>query len=272
MKHIVSRFDKHAIAELPKVSFGGRIFVIISEEEANRAVDYLLKQPIIGLDTETKPSFSPGKRMNPVALLQVATLDTCFLFRLNRIGIPDCLKRLLGDTRIIKVGLSWHDDLLQLHRRAEFEAGTFAELQQMVKLIGIEDLSLQKIYANLFGQKISKSQRLTNWEADNLTPAQQSYAATDAWACVMMYNEIKRLHETQDYELELIPLPEPPAPKPKEEVETPKTDEPKKKGRRINYRRKKNVEGQPDKKENATPSKARTSRKSRSSKPHRSAT
>lgn len=212
MKHIVDKFDKHAIPDLPKASFEGRIITIIGESEAEKAVDYLLSQPILGLDTETKPSFKPGARMNKVALLQVSTLDTCFLFRLNQMGFPPCMSRLLGDSTVTKVGLSWHDDLMQLHRKANFQAGTFVELQEMVKLIGIKDLSLQKIYANLFGQKISKSQRLTNWEADNLSQAQQVYAATDAWACIQIYNEIMRLHETKDFELEIIPEPEPPVP------------------------------------------------------------
>ncbi len=241
MKHIVTKFDKNLIPDLPKVNFEGRIHVVISESEAERAVDFLLSQPILGFDTETKPRFKPGSGMNKVALLQVSTPDTCFLFRLNQIGFPPCIVRLLSDTNVTKVGLSWHDDLMQLHRRADFEAGTFKELQQMVGLIGIKDLSLQKIYANLFGQKISKTQRLTNWEADVLTPSQQIYAATDAWACIQIYNEIMRLYESNDYELEVIPEPEPivpiekkPEPKPKEK----EAKSPAKPKRRRTYKRK----------------------------------
>lgn len=234
MKVIKNKFDKHDIPNLPKVTFGGRIITVFSPEEAERAVDYLLAQPILGLDTETKPSFKPGSGMNKVALLQVSTPDTCFLFRLNQMGMPAPILRLLEDDKVIKVGLSWHDDLIQLHRRADFQAGTFVELQEMIKLIGVQDLSLQKIYANLFGQKISKTQRLTNWEADILSPGQQVYAATDAWACIQIYNEILRLTETQDYELEVVPEPEPPVPaepkepaKPKEPVKPKEPAKPK---------------------------------------------
>ena len=219
MKNIKTKFDKHDINDLPKVLFEGRVITIISEDEAERAVNFLLTQPILGLDTETKPSFRPGSGMNKVALLQVSTPDVCFLFRLNRLGIPPCLIRLLEDTTVTKIGLSWHDDLNQLRRRTDFTPGSFVELQDMVKLIGIKDLSLQKVFANLFGQKISKTQRLTNWEAESLTTSQQHYAATDAWACIQIYHEILRLHETQDYTLEVIPEPEPPQPKPKPEKE-----------------------------------------------------
>lgn len=222
MKQIKSRFDKHLIPDLPKEEFEGRIIVVFDEGEAERAVNYLLSQPILGLDTETKPRFKSGKGMNKVALLQVSTPDTCFLFRLNLMGIPNCIVRLLEDKSVIKVGLSWHDDIMQLSRRRSFEPGTFVELQELVHVIGVKDLSLQKIYANLFGRKISKTQRLTNWEADKFTPAQRVYAATDAWACINIYNEIQRLASTGDYELEVVPEPEPSSPvRPTEYVYAP---------------------------------------------------
>lgn len=207
MKTIFSKFDKERISKLPLVHFGGRIVTVLSEAEARKAVDYLLRQDIIGFDTETKPAFKPG-RLNEVALLQVSSSDTCFLFRLNHIGMPRCILRLLSDSRNVKVGLSWHDDLRMLQRRAKFQPGEFTDLQDMVTEFGIKDMSLQKLYANIFGQKISKSQRLSNWEADTLSEPQKLYAATDAWACVMLYKELLRMKETG---YKLIVLPEPAA-------------------------------------------------------------
>lgn len=185
-------FEKSDIAALPKVLFGGRIFVILSEREADHAVDYLLRQPILGFDTETRPSFRKGL-LHKVALLQVSTRDTAFLFRLNRIGLCDPVVRLLEDRRVLKVGLSLKDDFHNLQMRRPFDVGTFVELQNEVRKLGVQDMSLQKLYANLLGGRISKSQQLTNWEADVLTEAQQRYAATDAWACIQIYEEIQRL-------------------------------------------------------------------------------
>lgn len=204
MKILKNKFDKLAVNDLPRVVFEGKIVLVISEQEADKAVDYLLSQPILGFDTETRPSFQRGKGMNKVALLQVSTQDTCFLFRLNQIGMPPSVLRLLTDKKVVKVGISWHDDLMQLRRRKDFMPGTFIDLQKEVRKLGIEDMSLQKLYANFFGQKISKSQRLTNWEADNLGEGQQMYAAIDAWACVMLYNEICRLRETGDYVIDRV--------------------------------------------------------------------
>ena len=211
MKKIYSKFDKQRIPKLPQAQFKGKIVTILSEIEAEKAVDYLLKQDIIGFDTETKPMFKAG-RQNEVALLQVSSKDVCFLFRLNHIGMPKCVLRLLSDSGNVKVGLSWHDDLRMLQRREKFEPGKFVELQEMACEYGIKDLSLQKLYANIFGEKISKTQRLSNWEADILSEPQKLYAATDAWACVMLYQELLRLKQ-EGYELEVVPEPEVIAPK-----------------------------------------------------------
>lgn len=206
MKIIKNKFDKQAINALPKESFPGHIHVVIGEEEADKAVAYLLEQPILGFDTETKPCFAKGRGMNKVALLQVSTPDTCFLFRLNRIDMPNSIVKLLSDKRVLKVALSWHDDIRQLQRRRHFRPGTFIEIQDYVKQFGIEDMSLQKLYANLFAKKISKSQRLTNWEAENLSEGQQLYAATDAWACIRLYEELRRMELTQDYVVDRVGL------------------------------------------------------------------
>ena len=208
LKTIYNKFDKHKISELPKVEFPGRIITIFSEGEAEKAVEYLLKHKILGIDTETRPSFKRG-RANKVALLQVSTHDTCFLFRLNMIGLTPAIVRLLEDTSVPKIGLSLKDDILMLQNRQKFLPGNFYDLQQHVKEIGIEDLSLQKLYANVFGQRMSKAQRLSNWEAQVLTPAQKMYAATDAWSCIMLYNEIERLKQTSEYELHLVEEPQP---------------------------------------------------------------
>ncbi len=199
-KLIYNKYDKSKISTLPRAEFDGRIHVIISKEQAEKAVNFLLKQPVLGFDTETRPSFSKGT-VYRVALLQVATYDICFLFRLNIIGLTPAIVKLLEDTTVTKIGLSWHDDINGLHKMGRFETGTFIDIQDHVREIGVEDLSLQKLYANLFGQQISKAQRLTNWERDVLTDKQKTYAATDAWACIQLYEELERLKQTGDYEI-----------------------------------------------------------------------
>ena len=200
MRILYSKFNKEAIHELPQVLFTGRIIVITSEKKAEKAVDFLLKQSILGVDTETRPVFRKGQSYK-VSLLQVATHDTCFLFRLNILGITPSIKRLLENTETKMIGLSWHDDLLALHKRSDFKKGNFIDLQDIVGDLGIKDLSLQKLYANIFRQKISKRQRLTNRNNETLSEKQKQYAATDAWACIQLYEEIMRLKVSGDYQL-----------------------------------------------------------------------
>ena len=204
MKKIYDNFDKSIINSLPLVTFPGKIIVVLNEYEADRAVEYLLSCDVLGVDTETRPAFRKGNN-HKVALLQVATRKECFLFRLNHLGLPKSLLRLLSNKQVPMIGLSWHDDLMSLHRREQFEPGWFIDIQDIIGNLGIVDKSLQKLYANLFGEKISKRQRLTNWEADVLTDRQKEYAAIDAWACIKLYDEIMNLLATKEYELEVVP-------------------------------------------------------------------
>ena len=200
MIYIKEKIEKAEVAEMKVVTFDGRIIVIQTELEAEKAVNFLLTQSMVGLDTETRPSFKRGV-MNQVALLQVSTYDTCFLFRLNMIGMCPPVVRLLSHPTLVKVGLSLKDDIHMLHRLGEFASNNFIDLQNLVGQVGIRDMSLQKIYANLFGQKISKRQRLTNWEADVLNDAQKAYAAIDAWACLKIYDRIEELKASGNYEV-----------------------------------------------------------------------
>ena len=205
MIDIKNNIAKADIAQMPSELFDGRIIVIHSVNDVEKAVSYLKGFPIVGIDTETRPSFAKGKTYD-VSLLQISTEDTCFLFRLNYIGMPKALVDLLQDGRQLKVGLSLRDDIQNLNRKQKFEPRGFLDLQTYVKEIGIEAQSLQKIYALLFGKKISKSQRLTNWEADVLTDRQKGYAATDAWACVRIYRYMEELKRGQRFRIVEAPL------------------------------------------------------------------
>ncbi|MBQ5982657.1 MAG: 3'-5' exonuclease domain-containing protein 2 [Prevotella sp.] len=207
-KVIYNKFDKRLFSTFSVERFPGRIVVIQTTEEAEEAVDFLLSQSILGVDTETKPSFKKGVASHLVALLQVSTHDICFLFRLNKIGITPAIKRFLEDRQVKKVGLSWHDDLLSLKKREMFTPGFFVDLQDVISDIGVEDKSLQKLYANIFHKKINKRQQLTNWEKSELDDKQKMYAALDAWACIQLYEEIMRLKESGDYELIVLEEPQ----------------------------------------------------------------
>ena len=205
MQELFVRTDKKLIPTLPRYTFEGRIIVIQSENEANRAVAFLRTQKIVGIDTETRPSFRRGQQ-HKVALIQIATPDICFLFRLNYMGFPDSLIKLLEDTQIAKVGLSLKDDIHQLEQRHPgFNPQNFIDLQQIATRMGIEDMSLAKLFANFFRQRISKNAQLSNWEADALDEKQRVYAATDASACLLLYSRMEELVSNKQYQLISVP-------------------------------------------------------------------
>lgn len=184
--------SKEEISKLSIEEYTGRIIVIDTEADARKAVCYLSQFTEVGFDTETRPSFKKGQRFK-ISLIQISTDEACFLFRVNRIGIPEALEEFLANTDIQKIGLSLRDDFGAMRKRTDIQPENFLDLQNYVGRFGIEDASLQKIYAILFNKKISKGQRLTNWEADVLTDAQKKYAALDAWACLRIYNQLKQV-------------------------------------------------------------------------------
>lgn len=215
--------SKQELAELPRASFRGTIRLIETEAEIGAAVGELRAAAgVIGFDTETRPSFRKGQS-HLVSLLQLSTRSCCFLFRLNKTGLTTPLIDLLNDANITKVGVSIHDDFHNLGKLAEIAPDGFIELQQFVKDFRIADNSLSRIYAILFGQRISKGQRLTNWEADELTPHQQAYAALDALACVEIYEALTS-GSFRPEESPFIKYPEPPAPETDGDSDTPSTD------------------------------------------------
>ncbi|WP_101689821.1 3'-5' exonuclease [Dysgonomonas massiliensis] len=190
---MTSSISKEEISQLPLEEFDGRILVIQTESDAEKACAYLRTFDVLGFDTETRPVFQKGKT-HKIALIQLATPEnSCFLFRTNHIGIPDCLASILTDEKIIKVGVSIHDDFQAIRKRRIIKPKAFIDLQTTVRKFGIQDVSLQRIYGILFGKRISKGQRLSNWEADILSEAQKKYAALDAWACLKIYGHLKEI-------------------------------------------------------------------------------
>jgi ribonuclease D len=183
--------DKDELAELPLIQFEGDITLVESKEDYQASIEYLAQQTLLGFDTETKPAFKKGV-VYEVALLQLATEDRAFLFRLNKIGLPNGLKNILENPEIQKIGVAIRDDIKGLQKLNNFKPGGFVELQDHVKDFGIQDFSLKKLSAIVLGYRISKAQRVTNWEAPDLTEAQQIYAATDAWISHRIFESLNQ--------------------------------------------------------------------------------
>ncbi len=190
MSKFAPTITKEALAALPPLSFGGQIVVIDRPEQIDAACDELLGESQIGFDTESRPAFRRGV-VNRIALLQLSTATKCYLFRLNKIRLDKAILKILESNRITKVGLSVTGDIRELETLRRFRPRGFVDLQSLVPAHGIEELSLVKIAAITLGHRISKAQRLSNWEAVQLTEAQKIYAATDAWVCLSIHKAME---------------------------------------------------------------------------------
>lgn len=178
----LNTIDNDSVAQLPAARFPGRIVIVDSEEQVEAACVDLQRSEVIGFDTETRPSFRAGVSYK-VGLLQLATESVCYLFRLSHIRLDNRILKILGSRQILKVGADVTGDIRSLHALRHFHADGFVDLQLEASRWGIEEKSLRKLSAIVLGQRVSKAQRLSNWEAESLTPQQQEYAATDAWIC-----------------------------------------------------------------------------------------
>ena len=125
--------------------------------------------------------------------MQLSTPDTCYLFRLSHVRLDNRILKILGSRQILKVGADVTGDIRSLHALRNFHADGFVDLQVEASRWGIEEKSLRKLASIVLNRRVSKAQRLSNWEAETLTEQQREYAATDAWVCVEILNELQRV-------------------------------------------------------------------------------
>jgi ribonuclease D len=172
--------------------FSGEIVLVEDMETFKSIFPRLLDTDLLGFDTETRPTFKKGRR-NKVSLIQLSTENLAVLFRINKIGLPEELIKLLSDPNVIKAGVAIHDDIRFLKGVKKFVPEGFIDLQSFVKDFGIESSGLKKLTAIVLGFRISKRQQVTDWEAAKLTEAQLIYAATDAWVCHQIYRKLNAI-------------------------------------------------------------------------------
>ena len=195
--------DNDTVATLSAARFDGRIVIVDSEEMVEEACEDLERCDIIGFDTETRPSFRAGVSYK-VSLLQLSTPTTCYLFRLCRIRLSNRILKLLGSKRMLKVGADVGGDIRSLHALREFKAEGFIDLQNEASRWGIEERSLRKLSAIVLGQRVSKAQRLSNWEAGKLTEQQCDYAATDAWICLKILDGLQSVEPVVEGKINIM--------------------------------------------------------------------
>jgi len=185
------KITKEEVNTLPLGQFEGEMFLIDKVEDVEEVAEFLIQQRVIGFDTETKPAFKKGVT-NQVSLLQLSTSTQAFLFRLNEIGFPESIRNILEKQSIVKVGAAVHDDIKGLSKLTDsFYANSFFDLNDELKRVGFINIGVRNLCAMVLGMRISKSEQVSNWEAETLTNKQQRYAATDAWGCLEIFKKLK---------------------------------------------------------------------------------
>ncbi len=182
-----SSIPKEKIRTLPLLKFDGKIHLIENQDDLHKALHLLNKESILGFDTETKPTFRKGE-YNHTALIQLSTMDDAYLIRINDLGIPKALITFLENSEITKVGISIRDDLKELNEIEELRLKGFVDLNDVAKDFGITQIGMRSLAGIFLESRVSKSQQTSNWEAKELSPGQLTYAATDAWVCIKIYN------------------------------------------------------------------------------------
>jgi ribonuclease D len=185
------KISKEEINELALGQFEGEIFLVEDLDDVAEVADFLAQHQVIGFDTETKPAFKKGVT-NQVSLLQLSTSAQAFLFRTHQIGFPDLIRNVLEKENIVKVGAAVHDDIKGLAKLTDsFYPSSFFDLNDELKKVGFENVGVRNLCGMVLNMRISKSEQVSNWEAETLTQKQQRYAATDAWACLEIYKKLK---------------------------------------------------------------------------------
>ena len=182
----IKKISKAEINELPMIQWEGEIRVLSTLEAMHSAVAELLPCDHLGFDTETRPTFKKGQYYPP-ALIQLASPDCVYLFRICQTKTLDPLLPLLESTRILKTGVAIKDDVKELRAMQDFQPGGFVEITELTKKLGYENRGLRALAGLLIGGRISKAAQVSNWARPELDEKQIRYAATDAWISREIY-------------------------------------------------------------------------------------
>lgn len=190
---------------LPIVAYRGEIILVEDDDRLDAVLPEILRERVLGFDTETRPNFSRNKHYL-VSILQLCGAKKVWIIRLEPLKhrLSD-IYEILENPAIKKVGLAVHGDILSLKERWLFSPAGFVDIAQSTKGIGVINTGMKNLAALVLGERISKSAQLTNWASDSLTKKQLEYAATDAWISRRLFLEVKKSIETTSIALEPEP-------------------------------------------------------------------
>ncbi|XP_038308131.1 Werner syndrome ATP-dependent helicase isoform X5 [Canis lupus familiaris] len=153
---------------------------------------------VVGFDMEWPPVYTKRKPSR-VALIQLCVSENkCYLFHISSMSVfPQGLKMLLENEAIKKAGVGIKGDQRKLLCDFDIDLKNFVELTDVAneKLKCTETWSLNGLVKHLFGKQLLKDRsiRCSNWGDFPLTEDQKLYAATDAYAGLIIYQKLEIL-------------------------------------------------------------------------------
>jgi ribonuclease D len=185
------KISKEKLQKLPMRFYDGAIHLIDSGESAQKAVIEIMKESVLGFDTESKPAFSKGEKYLP-SIVQIATAEGVYIFQLAKIGQLKFLKPVLECQTSLKVGIAIRDDILKLRDIEDFKPSGFQDIGDLTKSLGVHQTGLRNLTGIFLKYRISKASQITDWSQEKLSMQQLTYAATDAWTSRILYLEVKK--------------------------------------------------------------------------------
>jgi ribonuclease D len=189
---ILPSISREAMSELPVCRYEGRVCVVATRSELTDALADIQQERVVGFDTETRPAFKKGERYDP-SLVQVATAAAVYLFQLRRVDVIPGLAQVMANARIVKAGVAVARDVQDLKQVFAFAERSVFDLGVVARRRGLEQTGVRNLAGILLGCRVPKGSRTSNWASSALTPAQISYAATDAWICRELYLRMQGL-------------------------------------------------------------------------------
>jgi ribonuclease D len=189
---IACSISKEDLADLPIQRYGGDVRMVATAQDLEHALEDISRENVVGLDTETRPSFRKGESYLP-CLVQVATARAAYLFQLSQVDAFPLLTELLETSRIAKAGVALAHDLRSLKGVFPFEQRNVIDLGLIARGCGLSQTGLRNLAGIFLGIRIPKGNRTSNWAARRLSEAQITYAATDAWVCRELFLRFETL-------------------------------------------------------------------------------
>jgi ribonuclease D len=193
--HILPKYpqkiSKKRLQTLPMQFYDGVIHLINTEESTPKAVAEIMREPVLGFDTESKPAFSKGEKYLP-SIVQIATAESVYIFQLAKIGQLKFLKPILECQNSLKVGIAIRDDIVKLRDIEDFKPSGFQDIGDLTKSLGVCQTGLRNLTGIFLKYRISKTSQVTDWSQEKLSMQQLIYAATDAWTSRALYLEVKK--------------------------------------------------------------------------------